>query len=118
MAELGDLAKTQKQILSSFLTLVPLSAAKEAIAELQAAGFALPNYPEEPATEEEKAIKVADKTKGSAVNPVLREETKTVVHLRPLKIMHVNTHIPWVYGLLKAKLTSAACQKVISTVQR
>ena len=53
---------------------MPLFQLKAAIAELQAAGFALPDYPEEPATEEEKAIKGRyDKIKGSAVNPVLRE---------------------------------------------
>lgn len=45
-----------------------------AIKELQAQGYALPDYPEEPKTEEEKAIKAKyDKVKGSAVNPVLRE---------------------------------------------
>jgi isocitrate dehydrogenase len=45
-----------------------------AIKELQEKGYALPNYPEEPATEEEKAVRAKyDKIKGSAVNPVLRE---------------------------------------------
>ena len=45
-----------------------------AIEELQAQGYALPNYPEEPQNDEERAIKARyDKTKGSAVNPVLRE---------------------------------------------
>lgn len=44
------------------------------IKELQAKGYALPNYPEEASTDEEKAIKATyDKIKGSAVNPVLRE---------------------------------------------
>ena len=47
---------------------------EEAIAELQAKGFAVPNYPAEPKTEEEKAIKAKyAKVLGSAVNPVLRE---------------------------------------------
>ncbi len=45
-----------------------------AVKELQSQGFALPDYPEEPKTDEEKAIKATyDKVKGSAVNPVLRE---------------------------------------------
>lgn len=45
-----------------------------AIAELQSQGFAVPNYPEDPQTEEEKDIRARyDKIKGSAVNPVLRE---------------------------------------------
>src|SRR3954463_8823096 len=47
---------------------------KEAIAELQAHGFALPDYPDAPKNDAEKDAKARyDKVKGSAVNPVLRE---------------------------------------------
>jgi isocitrate dehydrogenase len=47
---------------------------KAAIKELQSQGYAIPDYPEDPKTEEEKKIKAKyDKVKGSAVNPVLRE---------------------------------------------
>ena len=47
---------------------------KAAIAELQQNGYALPDYPDAPATDEEKAIRARyDKVKGSAVNPVLRQ---------------------------------------------
>ena len=47
---------------------------KAAIKELQNQNYAIPNYPENPASEEEKSIKEKyDKVKGSAVNPVLRE---------------------------------------------
>ncbi len=47
---------------------------KAAIKELQSQGYKLPEYPEDPKTEEEKIIKAKyDKIKGSAVNPVLRE---------------------------------------------
>jgi isocitrate dehydrogenase len=47
---------------------------KAAVAELQAAGFAVPDYPETPTTDDEKAARTAyDAVKGSAVNPVLRE---------------------------------------------
>ncbi|MFM1888712.1 MAG: hypothetical protein RL501_999 [Bacteroidota bacterium] len=47
---------------------------KEAIAELQSLGYALPNYPDQPANDLEKEIKARyDKVKGSAVNPILRE---------------------------------------------
>ncbi|MFC0323295.1 NADP-dependent isocitrate dehydrogenase [Gallibacterium melopsittaci] len=47
---------------------------KAAIAELQAHGYAVPNYPDSPTTEEENTIRARyDKIKGSAVNPVLRE---------------------------------------------
>ena len=46
----------------------------EVIKELQAKGYDLPDYPEEPKTDEETAIKARyEKVKGSAVNPVLRE---------------------------------------------
>ena len=47
---------------------------KAAIAELQKNGYGVPDYPDAPATEEEKAIRARyDKVKGSAVNPVLRQ---------------------------------------------
>lgn len=47
---------------------------KAAIAELQKNGYALPDYPDAPANDEEKAIRARyDKVKGSAVNPVLRQ---------------------------------------------
>ncbi len=75
LAELGDLAKTPE---ANIIKLPNISASipqlKAAIKELQAKGFNLPNYPEEPSTYEEEAIKATyDKIKGSAVNPVLRE---------------------------------------------
>ena len=75
LAELGELAKTPE---ANIIKLPNISASVPqllaAISELQAKGYALPNYPEEPANDQEKAIKVTyDKVKGSAVNPVLRE---------------------------------------------
>ena len=75
LAELGELAKTPD---ANIIKLPNISASvpqlKAAIAELQAKGYALPNYPEEPQSDEERQIKTAyDKVKGSAVNPVLRE---------------------------------------------
>ncbi|MGB0311523.1 MAG: NADP-dependent isocitrate dehydrogenase [Schleiferiaceae bacterium] len=75
LAELGELAKTPE---ANIIKLPNISASipqlKAAIAELQAAGFAVPSYPEEPKNDEEAAIKGRyDKIKGSAVNPVLRE---------------------------------------------
>jgi isocitrate dehydrogenase len=75
LAELGLLANTPE---ANIVKLPNISASmpqlKGAIQELQAKGYALPNYPEEPKSEEEKAIKTTyDKIKGSAVNPVLRE---------------------------------------------
>ncbi len=75
LAELGALAKTPQ---ANIIKLPNISASipqlKAAIAELQAKGFALPDYPDEPADERERDIKARyDKVKGSAVNPVLRE---------------------------------------------
>ena len=75
LAELGELAKKPE---ANIIKLPNISASipqlNAAIAELQAQGFAVPNYPADPKTEEEKTIKAAyAKVLGSAVNPVLRE---------------------------------------------
>ena len=75
LAELGELAKQPE---ANIIKLPNISASipqlKGAIAELQALGFALPDYPEEPANEDERDAKRRyDGVKGSAVNPVLRE---------------------------------------------
>ncbi len=75
LAELGQLATTPA---ANIIKLPNISASVpqliEAITELQTQGFAVPSYPAEPTTEEEKAIKARyAKVLGSAVNPVLRE---------------------------------------------
>lgn len=75
LAELGELAKKPE---ANIIKLPNISASvpqmKAAIKELQDKGYALPDYPEEPANEKEEQIKARyDKVKGSAVNPVLRE---------------------------------------------
>ncbi len=75
LAELGELAKKPE---ANIIKLPNISASipqlKNAIAELQAKGFAIPDYPDEPANDKEKEIQSRyDKIKGSAVNPVLRE---------------------------------------------
>ncbi len=75
LAFLGDLAKKPE---ANIIKLPNISASvpqlKAAIKELQALGYALPDYPEEATTDEEKAILARyNKVKGSAVNPVLRE---------------------------------------------
>jgi len=75
LAELGQLATTPE---ANIIKLPNVSASipqlTDAIAELQAHGFAIPNYPDNPKNEEEKAIKASyAKVLGSAVNPVLRE---------------------------------------------
>ena len=75
LAELGALAKTPE---ANIIKLPNISASVPqlvgAIKELQSQGFALPDYPEAPATDAEKEIRAKyDGIKGSAVNPVLRE---------------------------------------------
>ncbi|MDN4164791.1 NADP-dependent isocitrate dehydrogenase [Cytophagales bacterium LB-30] len=75
LAELGKLATTPE---ANIVKLPNISASvpqlKAAIKELQAKGYALPDYPDDAKTEAEKNIKAKyDKIKGSAVNPVLRE---------------------------------------------
>ncbi|MFT5762184.1 MAG: isocitrate dehydrogenase, partial [Polaribacter sp.] len=75
LAELGDLAKTPE---ANIIKLPNISASvpqlKAAIIELQESGFAIPDYPDEEITEEDKKIAACyNKVKGSAVNPVLRE---------------------------------------------
>ncbi|MGK0412621.1 MAG: isocitrate dehydrogenase [Polaribacter sp.] len=75
LAILGDLVKNPE---ANIIKLPNISASvaqlKAAIHELQTLGYALPNFPEDPETEEEKNILATyNKVKGSAVNPVLRE---------------------------------------------
>jgi len=75
LAALGELAKRPE---ANIIKLPNISASvpqlEEAIAELQKQGFAVPDYPAEPKTDDEKAInKRYAKVLGSAVNPVLRE---------------------------------------------
>jgi len=75
LAELGDLAKTPEAYIVKLPNIsASLPQLTAAIAELQAKGYNIPNYPADPQTEEEKAIKAKySKVLGSAVNPVLRE---------------------------------------------
>ena len=75
LSELGELAKTPA---ANIIKLPNISASvpqlKAAISELQAKGYAVPDYPEDPTSDEEKEIAARYGTvKGSAVNPVLRE---------------------------------------------
>ena len=75
LAALGELVKTPD---ANVIKLPNISASVPqlvaAITELQGQGYNIPNYPEDPATDEEKAIRARyDGIKGSAVNPVLRE---------------------------------------------
>ena len=75
LAELGQLVKTPE---ANVIKLPNISASVPqlvaAVQELQAKGYALPDYPEDPQTDAEKEVRARyDSIKGSAVNPVLRE---------------------------------------------
>jgi isocitrate dehydrogenase len=75
LSELGELAKGPE---ANIIKLPNISASvpqlKAAIEELQEKGYEIPDYPEDPADEEQREIRARyDKVKGSAVNPVLRQ---------------------------------------------
>ncbi|WP_404352750.1 NADP-dependent isocitrate dehydrogenase [Phycicoccus jejuensis] len=75
LTELGELATTPE---ANIIKLPNISASmpqlKAAVKELQSQGYALPDYPDSPQTDEERDVRARyDKVKGSAVNPVLRE---------------------------------------------
>jgi len=75
LTELGDLAKTPE---ANIIKLPNISASvpqlRAAIAELQAQGYEIPDYPGDPADSEQRDVRERyDRVKGSAVNPVLRE---------------------------------------------
>ncbi len=75
LTELGELAKTPE---ANIIKLPNISASvpqlKAAISELQEQGYTVPDYPDEPATDQQRYIRARyDRAKGSAVNPVLRE---------------------------------------------
>lgn len=75
LAELGQLAKTPE---ANIIKLPNVSASipqlKAAVAELEGEGYALPDYPDDPKSDEDRDVRARyDKIKGSAVNPVLRE---------------------------------------------
>ncbi len=75
LSDLGELAKTAE---ANIIKLPNISASvpqlKAAVAELQEQGFAIPDYPDNPADDEQRDVRARyDKVKGSAVNPVLRQ---------------------------------------------
>lgn len=87
LAELGELVKSPQ---ANIIKLPNISASipqlKAAIKELQAAGYAIPNYPDSAATSEEKEIKARyARVLGSAVNPVLREGNSDRRVAKPVK---------------------------------
>src|SRR3954453_13477547 len=75
LTDLGELAKTpEANIIKTPNISASVPQLKAAISELQEQGFPLPDYPDEPADDEQRDIRPRyDKVKGSAVNPVLRQ---------------------------------------------
>jgi isocitrate dehydrogenase len=95
LAELGGTVETPE---ANVIKLPNISASipqlKACIRELQAQGFALPDYPDEPADDDERAIRARyDRVKGSAVNPVLRQGNSDRRAPRPVKAF-ARTHPP------------------------
>ena len=100
LAELGELAKQPE---ANIIKLPNISASipqlKEAIKELQADGYQVPDYPDEPANAEQQEIKARyDRVKGSAVNPVLREgnsDRRAPAAVKQYARRHPHTMGPW-----------------------
>jgi isocitrate dehydrogenase len=100
LGELGELARTPE---ANIIKLPNISASipqlKAAIKELQAAGHDVPDYPEDPRTDEEKAARAAyDSVKGSAVNPVLREgnsDRRAPASVKNFAKKHPHSMGPW-----------------------
>ncbi len=112
LAELGRLTQDSA---TNIIKLPNISASipqlKRAIAELQAQGYAIPDYPEEPQTEAEKALqKRYAKVLGSAVNPVLREGNSD--RRAPMAVKEFARHNPHKMGEWKrdSKTTVATMQ--------
>jgi isocitrate dehydrogenase len=103
LAELGDLVKRPE---ANIIKLPNVSASipqlVAAIDELRAGGFALPDYPEEPSTPEEKDIRERyDRVTGSAVNPVLREgnsDRRAPASVKQYAQSHPHSMGPWSPG--------------------
>ena len=100
LSQLGDLAKTPA---ANIIKLPNISASipqlRSAIEELQAKGYDLPDYVEDPENDEEADAKARyDKIKGSAVNPVLREGNSDRRAPGAVKKYAQATHIRWVRG--------------------
>ncbi len=100
MTRLGELAKTPD---ANIIKLPNISASipqlREAIAELQAKGYNIPEYPDNPSTEEERALQARFAVVlGSAVNPVLREgnsDRRASGSVKAFARKHPNKMKPW-----------------------
>jgi isocitrate dehydrogenase len=113
LGELGALAKTPA---ANIVKLPNISASipqlKAAVKELQDKGYAVPDYPEAPSTDEEKEIRAKyDKVKGSAVNPVLREgnsDRRAPLSVKNYAKSHPHTNKPFADGSKTSVATMGA----------
>ena len=106
LAELGEEVNRPE---ANIIKLPNISASvpqlKEAIAELQSQGFAVPNYPDEPSTDQEKEILARyKKVSGSAVNPVLRQGNSD--RRAPLSVKNYAKSHPHSMGAWSAESTT------------
>src|SRR5213082_193078 len=100
LAELGELVETPE---ANIIKLPNISASvpqlKAAVAELQEKGFAVPDYPEEPADEAQREVRARyDRVKGSAVNPVLRQgnsDRRASAAVKEYARRHPHSMGPW-----------------------
>ena len=100
LAELGRLATTPE---ANIIKLPNISASvpqlKAAIAELREHGYDLPDYPENPGTDDERGVRARyDRVKGSAVNPVLREgnsDRRAPASVKAYARKHPHSMGPW-----------------------
>ncbi|MBA3909688.1 MAG: NADP-dependent isocitrate dehydrogenase [Rhodobacter sp.] len=101
LAELGELVKSPT---ANVIKLPNVSASVPqlvaAVKELQAQGYNLPDYPEDPQTDAEKATRLRyDAIKGSAVNPVLREgnsDRRAAIAVKKYAMSHPHSMGAWV----------------------
>ncbi len=116
LAALGRLVKTAE---ANVIKLPNISASVPqlvaAVKELQAQGYDIPDYPENPASDAAKQVRAKfDTIKGSAVNPVLREGNSDRRAARAVKNMRWPIRIPWARGARRAKPAWPVCQLGIS----
>ncbi|EET42983.1 isocitrate dehydrogenase, NADP-dependent [Neisseria sicca ATCC 29256] len=112
LAELGELVKQPD---ANVIKLPNISASvpqlTAAIKELQAKGFAVPDYPADPQTDEEKAVRERyDRIKGSAVNPVLREGNSDRRAPKAVKNFAKKIRTAWANGPKIPKPTLPPCK--------
>jgi isocitrate dehydrogenase len=110
LAELGALTLEPR---ANIIKLPNISASvpqlKEAIAELQAKGYAVPDYPDAPRTDDERAVRARyGKVLGSAVNPVLREGNSDR-RCPPAVKQYARKHPHWMGPWSADSKTSVAC---------